>query len=107
MIDVPGPPSNCRVKDSTNTSVTLAWNRPAYNGGSPVTGYLVESVVLEKADDQIEDCESWRILASDVINTSFEVKKLSGDKFYLLRVSAINKGGVGESAMIKGLLILS
>lgn len=70
-----------------------------------VTGYLIESVTLDKEDDQI-DSDLWNIIASDVINTSFEVKRLSNDKFYSFRISAINKGGVGEPAMIPGMHLL-
>ena len=42
-IDVPSKPMGpLLVSDLTETSVMLSWQPPAYDGGSEVTGYLIE-----------------------------------------------------------------
>jgi len=43
---VPGPPGAPRgleVSDVTTRSCVLKWKAPEFDGGSPVTGYYVES----------------------------------------------------------------
>jgi hypothetical protein len=37
----PGPPGGLSLMGSNRTSITLAWQRPAHDGGSPVLGYQV------------------------------------------------------------------
>ncbi len=40
--DVPEAPLNPAVKDVERRAVTLKWFPPARDGGSPVTGYIIE-----------------------------------------------------------------
>lgn len=40
--DEPGKPANVRCTDSTKDSVSLAWSEPTSDGGSPITGYIIE-----------------------------------------------------------------
>lgn len=53
-------------------------------------------------EDVQDDSENWNIVTSDIITTSYAVDRLSNDKYYLFRVSAINKGGLGEPARLFG-----
>ncbi len=39
---VPSSPFDVRLEASTATSLTVGWEKPLLNGGSPVTGYIVE-----------------------------------------------------------------
>lgn len=42
----PSPPLNLSFSDQIKTAVTLTWDTPLSNGGSMITGYIVE-----KCDD--------------------------------------------------------
>ena len=42
-VDKPWPPGRPSVTSMTRDSVTLTWSPPRNDGGSPVTGYIVES----------------------------------------------------------------
>lgn len=40
--DVPGAPGAPRELSTSEDSITLAWQRPRHDGGSPITGYMLE-----------------------------------------------------------------
>ena len=39
---MPEPPTNLQVKDYWTDNITIAWDAPRSDGGSRITGYLVE-----------------------------------------------------------------
>ena len=41
--DVPGAPTNLHSVDESLTSITMAWIKPAFNGGSRIMAYVMES----------------------------------------------------------------
>ena len=47
-LDPPGAPSTPKIQGVTEDSVTLEWNPPKKDGGSPLFGYIVEK--REKGD---------------------------------------------------------
>lgn len=82
------PTGPLSTKDITEDSVTLSWQPPASDGGTAVTGYL-----LEKYDNRRR---SWvKVADLDVKTTSFVVPKLIEGEKYKFRVSAVSAEGQG------------
>jgi hypothetical protein len=69
--------------------VELEWTRPSTDGGSPVTGY-----VIEKRDKYSPTWEKCAEVEGD--NTSGKVKDLIEGTPYEFRIRAVNKAGPGE-----------
>ena len=87
--DIPCAPSVVCVSDSSNTSISLEWSRPADDGGTEVLGYIVEMVKGEE--------EEWtRVNEELVTQTNYEVTGLETGSEYLFRVAAVNHVGRGE-----------
>lgn len=41
-LDTPSRPSNPVIKDFDKDFVELGWDKPKTDGGSPITGYIIE-----------------------------------------------------------------
>uniref|UniRef100_A0A8C9ZA48 Titin n=1 Tax=Sander lucioperca TaxID=283035 RepID=A0A8C9ZA48_SANLU len=81
------PPSKVRVVDLTKTSVTLAWDKPAHDGGSKVMCYNVE--FKPKSGDKWGTACTAKVPEATIPN-------LSPNEAYLFRVVAINEKGKSE-----------
>lgn len=94
----PGPPGNPRILDTTNSSITLAWNKPVYDGGSEITGYILETCLPGTEE------EEWTIVSpkNGVKGTSFTITNLKENQEYKINVSAVNCEGIGEAAPVPG-----
>uniref|UniRef100_A0A3B4ACT1 Titin n=1 Tax=Periophthalmus magnuspinnatus TaxID=409849 RepID=A0A3B4ACT1_9GOBI len=95
---VPGAPCNPRVLDTTKSSITVAWNKPVYDGGSEVTGYVVETCIpCEKEED-----EEWTIRTpkEGLKATNFTILNLKENQEYKIQISALNSEGMGEAAAV-------
>lgn len=92
----PGPPGNPRVLDTSKSSITIAWNKPVYDGGSEITGYIVETCLPEE--------DEWTIVSpkKGLIATSFTITNLAENQEYKINISALNCEGVGEPASVPG-----
>eukprot|EP00094_Tigriopus_californicus_P001438 TCALIF_01393-PA protein Name:"Similar to MYLK Myosin light chain kinase, smooth muscle (Bos taurus)" AED:0.01 eAED:0.01 QI:0/0/0/0.33/1/1/3/0/1130 len=77
--------------DFANSSLTLAWYGCTFDGGSIVTGYLVEK--SHWLIGQRPEAPEWIMLTSNCNSTSFRVKGLDQDKEYIFRVRAQNVYG--------------
>uniref|UniRef100_A0A8C1WEY3 Titin n=1 Tax=Cyprinus carpio TaxID=7962 RepID=A0A8C1WEY3_CYPCA len=80
----PGPPGNPRILDTTSSAITLAWNKPVYDGGSEITGYILETCLPGTEE------EEWTIVSpkDGVKGTSFTITNLKENQEYKINVSA-------------------
>uniref|UniRef100_A0A803T7W6 Titin n=1 Tax=Anolis carolinensis TaxID=28377 RepID=A0A803T7W6_ANOCA len=92
----PGPPGNPRVLDTSKSSITIAWNKPIYDGGSEITGYMVEIALPEE--------DEWKIVtpSAGLKATSFTITNLKENQEYKIRIYAMNAEGIGEPALVPG-----
>uniref|UniRef100_A0A8C3KI78 Titin n=2 Tax=Scolopacidae TaxID=8917 RepID=A0A8C3KI78_9CHAR len=77
---------NVRVSDISKTAITLSWQKPAFDGGSKITGYIVE-----KRD--LPDGRWTKASFTNVIETQFTVSGLTQNSRYEFRVFAKNAVG--------------
>ena len=89
-LDKPSAPVGpLNVSDIKEDSVTLSWQPPESDGGSPVTKYLIEKCDAKR--------KSWNKVAEiESKDLTYVVPKLFEDQPYLFRVSAINAEGQGK-----------
>ncbi len=72
-----------RIVETLAESVSLTWDAPAKDGGTPITGYVVER----------RTGKHWIPAKVKVTATSFTVTELSEGNKYEFRVVAENKMG--------------
>lgn len=78
-----------KVKDIEKTSITLEWQPPKSDGGSPLTGYVIEKKEASRP--------SWsRVERIHPDQTTLNVKNLIEKGNYQFRVIAENRHGAGE-----------
>uniref|UniRef100_A0A3B3HL83 Titin n=1 Tax=Oryzias latipes TaxID=8090 RepID=A0A3B3HL83_ORYLA len=92
----PGPPTNLKVTDYSSSTVSLTWSRPFYDGGAPITGFLVE--MKGSTDEEWTTCTP----NTGIEDTNYTVKTLRENTEYSFRVRAINAAGVGEPMDLPG-----
>lgn len=90
------PPLNLRVTDVTKNTVSLVWEKPNYDGGSPITGYIIEK--KEGGGSR------WsKATLTNVSDTRYSVTGLNQDETYEFRVMARNAvGSVSNPSMEAG-----
>lgn len=70
-------------------SVTIEWSKPFNDGGSTITGY-----VIEKRESQMSIWTRVEVVSS--MTTSIVIQGLMSNATYFIRVGAENEEGVGE-----------
>eukprot|EP00058_Branchiostoma_floridae_P020285 XP_002605775.1 hypothetical protein BRAFLDRAFT_121886 [Branchiostoma floridae] len=86
--DIPPSPRGVRIVDATGETIILAWRPPADDGGSEITGYIVER--REKTSRR------WvKVNKTPVRKLEIRSQGLVKGLEYEHRVSAVNAAGVG------------
>lgn len=90
------PPINLRISDITKHSISLAWQKPNYDGGSSINGYIIEKKEGVNA--------RWsKANLTNVTDTRYTVTGLTQDETYEFRVMAKNAvGSVSNPSMVVG-----
>uniref|UniRef100_A0AAZ3RB05 Titin n=1 Tax=Oncorhynchus tshawytscha TaxID=74940 RepID=A0AAZ3RB05_ONCTS len=81
------PPGTPEAIDITRNHVTLSWTRPHYDGGSLITGYVVER-------KKLPDGRWMKASFTNVIETQFTISGLTEECEYEFRVIAKNASGI-------------
>uniref|UniRef100_A0A3B4AC97 Titin n=1 Tax=Periophthalmus magnuspinnatus TaxID=409849 RepID=A0A3B4AC97_9GOBI len=87
----PEAPKALEVSDIKKDSMLLTWEAPSEDGGSPITGYIIE-----KHDK--EGVRWTRCNRATVTDLTFRVTGLLESHIYEFRVAAENAIGVGEAS---------
>ena len=103
-LSVEGPPEppagRPYVSDIDTSSLTLAWYGSTYDGGSMVTGYVVEmSSWPITSDSRPPEATDWIVVDSHH-TTSYIVKNLDPGREYIFRVKAENSHGQSEPSRV-------
>lgn len=91
------------LSSSSDNTVTASWGLPAYDGGSPITGYRIDAVSGDRA-------MSWNLTdASTLSSRQALLSGLSSDLEWTITVRAINSNGAGagtsSNIIIAGVVI--
>lgn len=85
----PGPPKSLKTADVERTSLNLVWEPPKDDGGSPITGYIIERREASRTN--------WtKIDRVDAKTLKTKAQNLVEGTEYSFQVSAQNKVGVSE-----------
>ncbi|XP_011936667.1 PREDICTED: myosin-binding protein C, fast-type [Cercocebus atys] len=92
VVDVPDPPEAVRITSVGEDWAILVWEPPKYDGGKPVTGYLLER--------KKKGSQRWMKLNFEVFTeTTYESTKMIEGILYEMRVFAVNAIGVSQPSM--------
>lgn len=86
---MPEAPLNVLVGNVTKFGCMVSWEPPESDGGSPLTGYIIElrdRTSVKWSAVQVAKAEELSAVINDVIE----------NKEYIFRVKAENKAGVGK-----------
>jgi len=94
-----GRPSTPKVTNITAESCVVGWEKPANDGGSEVTGYVLEKREANK--------RNWsRVSNNSITETRYKVTGLKQGTKYEFRVSAENAAGIGEASLPSNAVLL-
>ena len=90
----PGMPMNVMAMATSHDMITVSWESPAADGGSDITGYMVQSAYM-MADDMMSD---WMDVdpAHMGMDMMYMDSGLMAETTYYYRVVAMNSDGMGE-----------
>ncbi|XP_026166579.1 immunoglobulin superfamily member 22-like [Mastacembelus armatus] len=97
-IEPPGTASQPQVSNIAKNSMTVSWTPPAYDGGAPVLGYILER---RKKGSNI-----WLQVNKELLtDTNFMVDGLVDDVEYEFRVTSVNRAGAGSPSTISNAVL--
>ncbi len=104
-VGVEGPPEppagRPYASDVDNSSLTLAWYGSTFDGGSIVTGYVVEmSSWPITSDSEQPEPTDWTVLTAECHSTSYIVTGLDSSREYIFRVKAVNVHGASSPSRV-------
>uniref|UniRef100_A0A8C2WW61 Myosin binding protein Ca n=1 Tax=Cyclopterus lumpus TaxID=8103 RepID=A0A8C2WW61_CYCLU len=89
IVDVPNPPENVECTSVGEDFGTITWDPPAFDGGVPIKGYLMERKKVGSS--------RWTKLNFDVYeSTTYEAKRMIEGVLYEMRVFAVNGIGISQ-----------
>ncbi|GAB5577774.1 myosin-binding protein C [Prionailurus iriomotensis] len=89
VIDVPDPPAAPKISNVGEDSCTVQWEPPAYDGGQPVLGYILERKKKKSF--------RWMRLNFDLLlELSHEARRMIEGVVYEMRVYAVNAIGMSR-----------
>lgn len=89
VLDRPSIPQGpVELFDVTEDSVSLKWLPPTYDGGSPITNYIIQKRETTTAN--------WMDVSSAVARCTIKIMKLTTGLEYQFRIRAENKYGISE-----------
>ncbi|KAL1383363.1 hypothetical protein pipiens_013162 [Culex pipiens pipiens] len=84
--DIPTQPGTPTRVETTEDSITITWTKPASNGGSPITHYVVEKRLASEG--------SWtKVQQGSLKDLVCKVAGLTENREYIFRVAAVNAAG--------------
>ena len=90
-LEPPLRPTQPAVYDITSQSCVLEWTAPDFDGGSPISGYVVE---IKQSDMQ---WETFCSVSADDQSTA--IGNLVANETYSFRIRAVNDAGHGENSL--------
>jgi len=87
--DVPSSPRNMRAVAVDSTYIDLAWDSPDSDGGSALTGYVIEKRDMKRADFVF-------VANVDATTQQYRATRLFEGCNYMFRVFAENQAGLSE-----------
>ena len=94
LVENPGVPREMMIEPG-NQKLTVTWQPPAANGGSPVTGYLVQ---WKDTGEEFSDTER----RATVTDPRHQIPSLDNGSTYTVQVRAVNLAGTGPPASETG-----
>ena len=94
LVENPGVPREMMIEPG-NQKLTVTWQPPAADGGSPVTGYLVQ---WKDTGEEFSDTER----RATVTDPRHQIPSLDNGSTYTVQVRAVNLAGTGPPASETG-----
>lgn len=89
VCEVPSVPLDLQMVDVTKSSVTLLWEKPVHDGGSRLTGYVIEACKVGS--------DRWATVATPKASVSqHTIQSLTENDKYVFRIRATNSRGASE-----------